>query len=144
MTERAVFRNGRMFPKKGSPLFGVAAVTGFVDRLPDELIFAERAVRFVAGGAGHQAETNRMGRRFQAVDTLLKMTFETDRRLILRTKDRIALRVDRVTARAGKIVALVDTPVPAGTEISFVAFDASLVLEGDGCFSLRPKAEDLR
>lgn len=139
VAEHALFHRGGMFPKKGAAFFGMTAITGFIDGLPDELVGACRAVRRMAGGAAHLSGTQGMRRGLEAVGPLPRVTLKTDPGLLREIQNRVTLCVKGVTIGASNLGTLMRAARPMERDRFLMAAATDSILLFDGCLS--PLAE---
>lgn len=128
-----------MLPEKRSALFGVTAVAGLVQIVPNELEFCQGTMGIVTGGAGHFADANRMHRKLVGFGTLLAVALETDLRLCLDLEDRVSRRVDRMAIRTGNLARFMRAAMPPDTELLLVTVGADFVLFGNRRFLAAPE-----
>ena len=81
VTIQAIFADGRMFPEKRPPFFGMAGVTHIIDGKIHEHLVAIPAMRIVAGSAAdlHVAKlgAKQMGRTLEKIFPSLSVAAET-------------------------------------------------------------------
>ena len=78
-----------MFVQKRPPLFCMTLVTGFIDRLPDELCRAIATVGVMTTGTRHDAFFQRMAGNFVHFQAFVLVTLEADFGLLVDLPDRI-------------------------------------------------------
>lgn len=137
----AIFRDRRMFPEKRAALFRMTLVTGFVNGLPLQLRFQVLSVRAMAAGARHLAFVNGVGECAQRLIFLLLVTIEADGCLGRCLLHLILVRMQRMTVRAGHVIAFVRAAEPAHARVCLMAAQAHLVLRLDGCWLVRAKLD---
>ena len=140
----AVFRDRLMFPQKRAAQLGMTGSAGLVDGTLHELRRARRAVRRMAGSAGHLALAQWMVRRLEKIGALRLMTARADIDLGGRRQYRILGRVQPVTARASHIAGRVGTPRPVMGSVQFMATQTLRVLASRRGQRLRAKIEHAR
>ena len=112
VTVGAVLDDRLVLPQERPAVFGVTGGAGFGDGVLDEQRRRRRAVRRMAGGAGHLSFTQRMMRWLEEIGVLRLVTGGTDLDLGGRGQHRIFGRVQRVTARARHVARGVRTRGP--------------------------------
>ena len=99
VTVAAVLGDRLVFPEERSAVFGVAAGAGFVDGVLHELRRRGRAMRRMAGGAGHLALAQRMMRGLEQIRVLRLVAGGANLDLGRRRQQRIFRRMQLVAAR---------------------------------------------
>ena len=128
VTGCAILGDRCVLPEIGPAHFGMALVTGLIDRLPDHQLIGRVAVRAVTAAAIHLALRNGVRIRFMCLGARLLVAIETHFGLRNRRQDRIARSMTHMTVGTGDSVFIVTTAMPCKTRIVLMAVDALLIL----------------
>ena len=144
MAVEAVLPDRRVLEQEGATLFGVAAITDFVDAVGLEQGICRRAVRVVTVHAGDLPFRQRHVRSHVELRALHLVTGKAglvDGLARCQTvRGEIGHRI--VTVAAGELVVFVNRPVPENPRTALVARKALGVLGGNGCQALVREADD--
>jgi hypothetical protein len=128
VTIGAVLRDRLVLPQERPAVFGVTGRAGFRDGVLDQLRRGRRAMRRMAGGAGHLAFAHRMMRGLEQIGVLRLMTAVHTSIWVACGLHRILGSMQRVAARAGHIAGRVRARGPVMRGIRLVAAQALRVL----------------
>ena len=128
VTGCAILGDRCVLPEIGPAHFGMALVTGLIDRLPDHQLIGRVAVRAVTAAAIHLALRNGVRIRFMCLGARLLVAIETHFGLRSRCQDRVARSMTHMTVSAGDSVFIVTTAMPCKTRIVLMTVYALLIL----------------